>query len=41
MYTNIMETEVNISAIKYIIWHIGLKGKKATVRNPKEIGIEQ
>ena len=41
MYTKIMETEVNISAIKYIIWQIGLKGKIAIVRNPKEIGIEQ
>ena len=40
MYTKIMETEVNISAIKYIIWKIGLEGKKAAVRNPKENGIE-
>ena len=40
MYTNIMETEVNISAIKYIIWHVGLKGRKPQIEKPKENGIE-
>ena len=41
MYINFMEIEVSIFAIKYFIWQIGLKGKIAIVRNPKENGIEQ
>ena len=40
MYTNIMESEVNISAINYIIWHVGLMGKEPQLENRRKNGIE-